>query len=556
MNTPLLLTLLLFVWAAECAVRMYAQARYFQIEEYQAARFARWWLGARERLFPRRALAGFVIGAVLPFMLGEAPGSAFPYAVAGLCAVVACWPARPVEVKKAFRATPRARRILGTSWALLALATAGAAALTGGASSGSGRLALAGVSMAHAAGFALFTAAPLFLMAGNLLMTPVEGAIRRMYLRQAARILKDLNPVVIGITGSYGKTSTKTYLAHLLGTRYRTYPTPKSYNTLMGISTAVNRDLADDRSVEYFIAEMGAYIPGEIERICSLARPALSIVTEVGPQHLERFRTLENIAIAKYEIVRALPPDGTAVFNWDNPYVRAMMARGYPATRIGISQRGPAVEPADDGTAPRFVAEAISETLAGLHFTVVDRETGERATYHTPLPGLHNVTNLLCAIAVCVHEGMTLSDLVGPMRTLQPAESRLARSTTASGAVLLNDAYSANPAGAQTALRTLSLYTTGRRVLVTPGMVELAELMEPENRRLGVSAAAVATDVILVGEAQTAPIRAGLSEAGFPTDRLHIVEHVTDAIAWADRNLTAADAVLFMNDLPDTYLRK
>ena len=109
------------------------------------------------------------------------------------------------------------------------------------------------------------------------------------------------------------------FLRDILSLRYRSYATPKSYNTLMGISLAINHDLADDFSIEYLISEMGAYVPGEIERICQLTPPDIAIVTEIGPQHLERFGSLENTSRAKYEIVRNLPPDGVAVFNWDNP---------------------------------------------------------------------------------------------------------------------------------------------------------------------------------------------------------------------------------------------
>ena len=132
----------------------------------------------------------------------------------------------------------------------------------------------------------------------------MESALRRRYLRGAADILDQIKPKIIGITGSYGKTTTKHFLRDILSVRYRAYATPKSYNTLMGISLAINRDLADDYRCEYFICEMGAYVEGEIERICQLTPPDIAIVTEVGPQHLERFGSLDNIRRAKYEIVK------------------------------------------------------------------------------------------------------------------------------------------------------------------------------------------------------------------------------------------------------------
>jgi UDP-N-acetylmuramoyl-tripeptide--D-alanyl-D-alanine ligase len=365
-------------------------------------------------------------------------------------------------------------------------------------------------------------------------------------------VLDEVQPSVIGITGSYGKTSTKSYLAHILNGRYRAYPTPKSYNTLMGVTLAINNDLADNRSIDYFIVEMGAYVPGEIQEICDLTHPRIAIITEVGPQHLERFGTLENVATAKYEIIKALLPDGLGVFNWDNPHVRAMYQRGYPSQRIAVSRE---VDPANmPAGGPRFVASDISETLNATSFTVTDVQTGQSELFTTPLLGLHNVTNILLATAVAVHEGMSLRDVAWRVRDLRPAEARLVRQTTPEGITVINDAYSANPTGAAQALRVLGMHTSGRRLLITPGMIELGPLMESENRRLGEIAAQHATDVILVGKKQAEPIQQGLLAAGFARDKLHVVDTLAESVAWYRLNLKPGDTVLFLNDLPDTYL--
>jgi UDP-N-acetylmuramoyl-tripeptide--D-alanyl-D-alanine ligase len=545
LNLLIILVILhIAAWVTAVAARVYRQARFYQIEEYMSLRYLRWAIARRGRWLPERPALAALIGAVLMFTLGEAPGSPLPYIIGIIAAGVAALPPRAVEVKKAFRATPRARRLLVTAIVLVILA-------------GLVMLAIGGVSdrfrplLLHGIGFALFIAAPLVLVIANLLMTPIEALLRRRFIARARRVLDDARPTVIGITGSYGKTSTKTYLAHILNGRYRAYPTPKSYNTLMGVCIAINNDIADDRSIDYFIAEMGAYVPGEIARIAALTQPRISIVVEVGPQHLERFGTLENIAIAKYEIIKALPPDGVGVFNWDNPYIREMIARGYPAHRLTVSQT---VDPAavTDGV-PRFVASGISETLDGLRFTVTDTHTGESALFVTPLLGGHNVTNILLATATARHEGMSLSEIAFRVRTLRPAESRLVREVTPNGITIINDAYSANPVGIVHALRVLSLHQTGRRLLITPGMVELGALMEQENRRLGEIAAAHATDVILVGEGQVAPIHEGLRAAGFPDDRVQVMPTLKQAVTWYQRNLKAGDSVLFLNDLPDTY---
>lgn len=543
----LFLIVLLLLWLAGAALRVYSQARYYQIEEYMSGRYLRWLFSKRIRWLPPRSVLAWLIGIIAALTLAESPGSALPTVICILAAGIAVYPPSSAEVKKKFRATSRARRLLGTAFGLVAVIGIGTLLLTAGV----------GISesfrpiLIAAGGFLTFLCAPLFLVIGNLLMYPVEAALRARFISRARLTLEEVAPTVIGITGSYGKTSTKTYLAHILNGRYRAYPTPKSYNTLMGICLAINNDIAADHSIDYFIAEMGAYVPGEITRICDLTHPTISVVVEVGPQHLERFGTLENVAIAKYEIIKALPPNGIGVFNWDNPYIRDMVARGYPETRLTVSKE---VDPVSvQNSVPRFVASDITETLAGLNFTVTDTQTSTSERFTTALLGEHNITNILLATAVAVHEGMSLREVAFRVRVLQPAESRLVRDVTPQGITVINDAYSANPVGIVYSLRVLSLHESGRRLLITPGMVELGSLMESENRRLGEIAATHATDVILVGEAQTAPIRQGLLAAGFPTDRVQTVSTLSEAVEWYKRNLTTGDSVLFINDLPDTY---
>lgn len=542
-----LLILIALIWLAGTIIRIYRQARFYQIEEYMGGRYLRWVLARRDRWLPTRPAGVWLVGLLLALFISDAPGSFVPGVIGVLASVIAVWPPDEGEVKKGFKPTARAKRLLGAAFVMAAL-LAVVALLVVSRLPDVSDLRLVAVM---AAGFALWLLAPAWLVVGNLLMTPVEAAFRRRFIAQAAKVLAEVRPTVIGITGSYGKTSTKTYLAHILNGRYKAYPTPKSYNTLMGVCLAINNDLASDYSVDYFICEMGAYIPGEIERIAELTKPTISIVVEVGPQHLERFGTLENVAKAKYEIIKALPPDGVGVFNWDNPYVREMAERGYPQTRIAVSKE---VDPANvPANGPRFVASEIEETLDVLSFTVTDVQTGERERFITPLLGQHNVTNVLLATAVAVHEGMPLRDVARRVRGLQPAESRLVRQTSPAGITIINDAYSANPVGAAHALRALSLHQTGRRLLVTPGMVELGPMMESENRKLGEVAAQHATDVILVGGQQTDPVKAGLLAAGFPPERLRVVDTLAEAVTWYQNELRAGDTVLFLNDLPDTY---
>lgn len=541
--------LILFVWFVGTGFRVYRQARFYQIEEYMSARYLRWCLAQRERWLRRRPVVAWIASVVLNFILSEAPNNILLAIIGIVAALVAVWPPDEGEIKKPFRATPRAKRLLCAAFVValfdLALYTFILNRLP------IPQIGAVQVAATSFVGLFLFLTAPIILVFGNWLLTPVEAFFRAQFIRRAENVLGSLNPLVIGVTGSYGKTTTKSLLAHILNGRYKTYPTPKSYNTLMGICLAINNDLADDHSVEVFICEMGAYIPGEIERICELTHPTISIVIEVGPQHLERFGSLENTAQAKYEIIKALPPDGLGIFNWDNAYVRDMFGRGYPQNRIAISREVDPADPPADG--PRFIASDITESLNGLRFTVHDLEKHEQEIFETPLLGAHNVTNILLATAAASHEKMSLKEIARRVKTLQPPESRLAQRITSEGITIINDAYSANPVGAVSALNVLGLHQSGRRLLITPGMVELGTMQEAENRKLGEAAATQATDIILVGAKQTEPVKAGLLSAGFPTDHLQVVDTLAESIHWYQTNLKSGDTVLFLNDLPDTY---
>ena len=539
---------LISIWLIGAWLRLLRQSRYYQIEEYMSRRYLRWLLADWRRALPLRPLAAWLAGLVIGLVVSDMGDSTLPYVVALLAAATAVAPPGTGEEKKNLVITPRVKRLLFGA-GLTSFAAAGAAIWLTKSAGFAGTA--TSVAVTSGSGFALFLLAPLWLVAGNTLMQPVEATLRRRYLRQAAKTLDKIGPKIIGITGSYGKTTTKSFLRDIMSLRYQTYATPKSYNTLMGISLAINRDLADDYRTEYFISEMGAYVEGEIARICQLTPPDIAIVTEVGPQHLERFGSLENIKRAKYELVSHLPADGVAAFNWDNPFIREMVAAGYPATRLTVSR---AVS-LDEARAQQitWIASEISENLSGVAFQAYHVPSSEQALITTGIVGEHNVTNLLLCIAVACHEGIPLRDIALRIRGLQPAESRLAAETTAAGITIINDAYSANPQGIVSALKVLRMHDTGKRLLITPGMVELGELQDSENHKLGLLAAESATDIILIGAGQTASIRQAIQSTRFDQSRLQVLDRLEEAVRWYQQNLRAGDTVLFLNDLPDTY---
>ena len=523
------------IWLVGTWLRLRQQARFYQIEEYMSRRYLRWMLAARSRCLPLRPLALGLLGVGLAILADHLHDS-----LAGsLFALAAVFPKSTGTSKKPLVMTARVKRILAAAYSLCALPMAVVWAVG------------APIPIIGGVGLAVWLLAPVWLVMSKRLLTPLDALLRRRYLRQAAKVLAQTQPRVIGITGSYGKTTTKSFLRDILSLRYQVYATPKSYNTLMGISLAINRDLADDYRTEIFISEMGAYVPGEIARICQLTPPDIAIITEIGPQHLERFGSLENVQKAKYELIANLPPDGVAVFNWDNTYIRAMHKRGYPATRLAVSHELSLHEARAQGVT--WLAQDICENLAGLSFRAIEVASGESGQIETRLHGEHNVTNLLLCIAIARREGISLRDIAGRIHSLQPAESRLVRETTAAGITIINDAYSANPKGVIGALKLLGMHQAGARLLITPGMVELGPLQESENRKLGRLAAEYATDIILVGKSQTAPILRGIETTDFDRARVHVVDTLEQSVTWYQQHLRAGDAVLFLNDLPDTY---
>ena len=541
----MLLAFSALLWLAGTFIRILRQALFLQLEEYQGGRYLHWLLARRSRWLPQRPFLVWLVGTALMLLIAEAPETTLPPLLTLAVALVAIWPQSGGEVKKGFRVTWRARRLLITA-CLIAAMNATLLLIP----AGDFPVEALRPALLSAAGLLLLLLAPLYLVCANLLMLPVEAFLRRRFITRARHTLEEARPTVIGITGSFGKTSTKLILQHILNGRFRAGATPKSYNTLMGVCLAINQDLVEDRSLDYYIVEMGAYVPGEIAEICELARPQISLVTAIGPQHLERFGNIENIVAAKYEIISALPKDGLGVFVRDNPHMRAMAARGHPDTVLTVSsETAPVDTPPDD---PRLVATEISESLEGLNFTVLDRRNGEREAFTTGLLGRHNVSNILLAAAVALNEGMSLREIAWRVRSLEPARARLEREQTSAGITIINDGYSANPSGARHALRVLGMHE-GRRLLITPGMIELGELMEAENQALGEEAARHASDVILIGAQQTQPLRAGLLASGFPQERLHMMATLTEAIAWYETQLESGDAVLFLNDLPENW---
>ena len=448
---------------------------------------------------------------------------------------------KKVKAKKPIVYTARAKRVFGLAICLLA-ATATALALA------------AKTDPARIAVLLFSEIAVINLTVANLLIYPLERTINEAYLLSARRRIKTLQPRVIGITGSYGKTSTKYILHQILSQKFNTLMTPNSYNTPMGICKVIRGDLTPAHEV--FIVEMGAYKRGDIRELCNLASPQIGILTAVGPQHLERFKSIENIAKGKYELIESLPPDGLAVFNCDNE-ICAGLADKREQTRSPVrryaTEDAPVASVADIAD---LIATNVRYTDNGLAFTVhANTKTFDipDTEIQTQLLGKHNVSNILAAMTVAMACGMELKEIRGAVAKVESVPHRLQLTTGAGGVTIIDDSFNSNPVGAKAALEALNEIGNGKKVLVTPGMVELGEKEYEENRRLGEEAAEVCDLVILVGPIQTKPILDGLKAAGYPSQQIIVTRNLEEVKQHLATQVQAGDVVLFENDLPDTY---
>ena len=382
---------------------------------------------------------------------------------------------------------------------------------------------------------------PLYTALCNLINKPIEKKVNDWFIHDAQRMLKEHPGLrIIGITGSYGKTSVKYYLWTLLSEGFRVLMTPESFNTPMGVVRTIREQLTPMH--EIFICEMGARHVHDIKEITDIVHPDDGMLTSIGPQHLETFHSIENIIDTKYELFDAVQEKsdkGLKFANGDNDLIRNNM-RHKNVVLYGMS------EGCD------YRATDVKFSSDGASFTVTAPD-GESAEFTMKLLGEHNVTNVVGAIAMAHTMGIPMSKLKMAVRRITPAPHR--QELIKHGNVsIIDDAYNANPMGAKRALDTLSKFEGNVRILVTPGMVELGDKEAEYNKEFGKQAADAADYIILVGGEHVKPIKEGALEAGFSEEKLFVkatLKEATDLMYEIDAG--KPKVILLENDLPDNY---
>jgi len=371
-------------------------------------------------------------------------------------------------------------------------------------------------------------------------LTPVEKAINRKYYNEAAAILRSMPSLtVIGVTGSYGKTSTKHYLERILSESYDVLMTPGSFNTTLGVIRTIRERMKPYN--EIFICEMGAKQLNDVREICELVHPGIGIITAVGPQHLESFKTIENVQRTKFELVDSLPEDGLAVVNNDFPYIANRKVSNVNCIRYGISNPGGA----------DFTAKDIAIDSTGTTFTVVGDQRELRL--HTRLVGECNVSNLIAAVIVAMHLNVPDDKIRYAVEKIEQVEHRLNMKHTPGGITIIDDAYNSNPTGSAMALDVLASMKSGRRIVITPGMIELGEQQAELNRQFGVKIASSADIAIIVGEYNRQAITEGIESVSASSLQLITAQTFAEAQQILTSMAAPGDTVLYENDLPDTF---
>lgn len=386
---------------------------------------------------------------------------------------------------------------------------------------------------------------PAFLWIFAWILKPIELFIQNLFKKQARRKIASLPHLkVIAITGSYGKTSTKFMIDAFLKERMNVCTTPGSYNTPMGICKVINNQL--DGNHKTLILEMGARYEGNISELCDIAKPDISVITNVGISHLETFGSKEAIAREKSTLAKELKKGGTLILNGDDPLVEEMGELRDDVVKIFIGKEGSVrasnIQTGAEGTS--FLLEWYNE--------VGELVGNEKIT--TKLLGHHNIQNMLLAAAVAREFDIRLKTIALAASKMEPVEHRLELKYR-NGFVVIDDAFNSNPVGAANAVEILSSFPDGRRFIITPGMIELGDKEAIENEEFGKQIGDSEIDVaILVGEERTKPILKGIQSTEKGREKeIKVVNSLFEANDFLKSEGREGDVVLYENDLPDTY---
>nr|WP_234978657.1 UDP-N-acetylmuramoyl-tripeptide--D-alanyl-D-alanine ligase [Anaerosalibacter sp. Marseille-P3206] len=543
MLTKILFLVSIVLWAILLVYRSKFFLHMMQLEGYRNNQYSKWMSGS-SKVYPekhKKSFIAIIIISIVYIILSQFTKNdyiLYSYGLVWIICMLTTLDLKKEEAKKELVFTPRAKRLFTSNFVVVIIQLVIVLLIYNGIVK----------DKEYYLPIILFTLAAINYFQGknmilaNVLVKPVEKRVNMYYFEKARDKVKSMDKLkVIGITGSFGKTSTKFITANVLSEKFNVLKTPESYNTPMGISKVINNDLTED--VEVFVAEMGARNIGDIKELGKLTSPQIGVITSIGPAHLETFKNIDNIMKTKYELIEELPADGVAIFNYDNEYIKKLADKTFKEKILyGIGES----EELD------IYAKDIEVSKLGSTFTLASKD-GEEIRCTTKLLGKHNIYNLLAGACVGKALGLTMDEIKRGIEKVEPIPHRLNIINPGTGVIIIDDAFNSNPIGARAALDVLSQFKEGKKIIITPGMVELGEREEEANRELGANIGKVCDFAILVGGNRTKPIYEGLMDVGYSKDCIFVVKNLDEATMELQKVVKPNDVVLFENDLPDNY---
>lgn len=337
---------------------------------------------------------------------------------------------------------------------------------------------------------------------------PLDKLLVKTYLQKAqAKLASRSDLIIIGITGSYGKTGTKNALKAILATHYQVCVSPENYNTPLGLAKTILEKLNDN--TEVLIVEMGAYVPGEIQSLVNLVHPRYGILTAIGPVHMETFKTQEKITQTKFELITGLPKKGWGIINLDDQLQKDYLATHHRQIACHLLTIGL------NNNQANFQAQKIKFNQQGSTFDCLFPD-GHQLTLKTPLLAKASIYNLLSSIALAYQLGISDAELKTALKKIKPVAGRLEliHPEHQTPSVIINDTYNANPDSMKNALEALAaLKTTGKKIAVLADMLELGDNSAQYHYEIGQAAAKQGIDSLVAIGPEAKQIQRGFGNS-------------------------------------------
>lgn len=380
---------------------------------------------------------------------------------------------------------------------------------------------------------------------------PLAFLWQRIIIQKAKKKREKFGDLIcIGITGSYGKTSTKEFLATILAEKYgkdKILKTKEHQNSEVGISLCILNELKPKHQI--FVCEMGAYQKGGIKLLCNIAKPKIGILTGINQQHLATFGSQKNIIKAKYELIESLPKDGLAIFNGSNQFCKNL----YQKTDIPKKICSPIPAAAEIVSYLDLWAKNIIVKEKSLSFKVFSKE-GELSDFKVNLIGLHNIENILLAACCAKELGMGLPEIAKACGKIEPQEKTMKLKKGKGGLTIIDDSYSANPKGVIAALNYLKIWP-GRKIIVMPCLIELGKASIEVHKRIGERIGQICQLAIITTKDRFKEIKEGARKRGMKPENILFIESPQEILEKIKKFSKKDDVILLEGRLTSEIIK-